>query len=151
MHASIPTLLLALGSALVPQVEAHGYVQGIRNNGKWHTGYAPWWLTDTSSYVPPKSAGWPSLNQDWGFVPPSNYSSPNITCGKHATPGSTFVTVAAGSDVDLLWTNWTTSHHGPVLTYMAKCPGDCTKVDKKKLKFFKIDAAGMISSGEAPG
>jgi len=30
--------------------------------------------------------------------------------------------VAAGSTVSLRWTLWPTSHSGPVITYMAKCP-----------------------------
>lgn len=149
MHASIPTLLFAFGSAFVPQVEAHGFVQGIRNNGKWYPGYQPWWVG--SPWPHDKSAGWPSANQDWGYVSPGNYSNMNIACGTAATPGETFITVASGSKVDLLWTGWPESHHGPVLTYMAKCPGDCTKMDKNNLNFFKIDAAGMTSSGEVPG
>jgi hypothetical protein len=35
--------------------------------------------------------------------------------------------VAAGSVVSLYWTLWPTSHSGPVLTYMAKCPNNNCK------------------------
>ena len=39
---------------------------------------------------------------------------------------------------------WPTSHHGPVIDYLARCPGtSCAGVDKTKLKFFKIDEMGV--------
>lgn len=75
----------------------------------------------------------------------------DITCHKQATPGNTYVPVTAGKSIDLQWNTWPDSHHGPVLTYLARCPGgDCTKVDKSKLNFFKIDEGGLIS-GSNPG
>ena len=149
MHATIPTLLLAATSALLPSTAAHGFVQEVRNNGKSYPGYQPWWVGSPWPHV--KSAGWAQANQDWGYVEPALYNTSAIACGKQSTPGETFITVAAGSKVDLLWTTWPEGHHGPVLTYLARCPGDCTRMDKRKLEFFKIQEKGMISSGVIPG
>ena len=82
---------------------------------------------------------------------PAEYSGFNIACGREATPGRTVIPVAAGSKVEMLWTAWPEGHKGPVLTYLARCPGDCTGMDKTKLEFFKIGEMGMLSSGQAPG
>ena len=143
-------LLLALATTLlVPTTTAHGIVSEIRTGGQSYPGWLPWWKD--SPWPHAKSAGWPQGNQDYGFVLPETYSTFDIACGKDATPGEAIIPVNAGDKVDLLWTEWPQSHHGPVVTYMAKCPGDCTKMDKTKLDFFKIDGLGMLSVGEAPG
>lgn len=81
---------------------------------------------------------------------PNAYATNNITCHKSATPGKAFVTVAAGDEVQLQWNPWPSSHHGPVINYLAACPGDRTVVDKTTLNFFKIEAGGLIS-GSNPG
>jgi len=153
MHSSptTTTLLLALSSTLLlpNPVNAHGFVQEVRNNGQSYPGSQPWWVGSPWPHV--ASAGWPQANQDWGYVEPALYNTSAIACGKQATPGQAIIPVAAGSQVELLWTAWPDSHHGPVLTYLAKCPGDCLHADKKSLEFFKIDAKGMTSSGVIPG
>lgn len=100
----------------------------------------------------PTQAGWYAKNQDNGFVAPSTYANGDITCHKEATPGNTVITVAAGSSIDLQWSTWPDSHHGPVIDYLARCNnGDCTKVNKADLNFFKIDAAGLTSDAAPPG
>lgn len=57
----------------------------------------------------------------------------------------------AGGTVELQWTPWPSSHHGPVIDYLASCDGDCKTVDKTKLEFFKIDGVGLIDDTTEPG
>ncbi|KAJ8522092.1 hypothetical protein ONZ45_g1308 [Pleurotus djamor] len=64
---------------------------------------------------------------DSGFI--SDVTSPDITCSignSKLPPGPITATVAAGQDVTMLWNTWPIGHYGPVLNYMAKCPGDCS-------------------------
>ena len=49
------------------------------------------------------------------------------------------------------WTPWPTSHHGPVLDYLAPVSGDFASIDKTQLQFFKIGAVGLINDNPAPG
>jgi hypothetical protein len=51
----------------------------------------------------------------------------------------------------LEWTAWPSSHHGPVIDYLASCNGACSTVDKTTLEFFKIDEAGLIDDTTSPG
>lgn len=59
--------------------------------------------------------------------------------------------MTAGDKIDLQWTAWPSSHHGPVLDYLARCSGECTSVDKSTLTFFKIDASGLTDDTTPPG
>lgn len=131
-------------------VTAHGFVQGIVTGHKWYPGAQPWWRVNPS--IPhAKSAGWSSLNQDLGFISPSEYNTAAIACHKSAKSTTTRIPAKAGDKVRLLWSEWPASHKGPVLTYMAKCPGDCSIVDPTTLDWFKIDQAGLINGNPAPG
>jgi len=131
-------------------VSAHGFVQGIVTGHKWYPGAQPWWRVNPS--IPhAKSAGWSSLNQDLGFISPSEYNTAAIACHKSAKSTTTRIPAKAGDKVRLLWSEWPASHKGPVLTYMAKCPGDCSIVDPTTLDWFKIDQAGLINGNPAPG
>jgi cellulase len=65
--------------------------------------------------VKPVVVGWTTVDGDNGFVAPDNYTNPNIICHKQATPGQTSATVKAGGTVELQWTAWPSSHHGPVI------------------------------------
>jgi hypothetical protein len=131
-------------------VTAHGFVQGIVTGHKWYPGAQPWWRVNPS--IPhAKTAGWSSLNQDLGFISPSEYNTAAIACHKSAKSTNTRIPVNAGDKVRLLWSDWPSSHKGPVLTYLAKCPGDCSIVDPTSLDWFKIDQAGLINGNPAPG
>ena len=131
-------------------VTAHGFVQGIVTNGKWYPGAQPWWRVNPQ--IPhAKSAGWSSLNQDLGFISPSEYGTADIACHKSAKSTNTRIPVKAGDKVKLLWSEWPQSHKGPVISYLAKCPGDCSIVNPTTLDWFKIDQAGLINGNPAPG
>ncbi|KAI9815770.1 MAG: hypothetical protein M1827_002166 [Pycnora praestabilis] len=140
-------LLGALSS--VARVAAHGVVTGIILNGRYVEGYQP----SFQHQNPPSTVvGW-SIPEDGnlGFVSPANYTSPDIICHVAATPAGTHATVAAGSTVELQWTIWPSSHHGPVIDYLANCNGECETVDKTTLGFFKIDGVGLIDDSTLPG
>lgn len=139
----------ALLGSLAASVAAHGHVQGIVAGGVWYEGYNP---SFQYSDPAPVVIGW-SDPEDLGngFIPPSNYSGPDIICHLGATPAGTSAKVAAGDVVELQWTAWPSSHHGPVLDYLAKCTGSCSDVEKTTLEFFKIDEVGLISDTDVPG
>ena len=136
-----------LGSAAL--VAGHGYVSGAVVDGTYHGGF----IVDTYNYETdyPDNIGWYEDATDLGFVDGSSYSDSDIICHKDGKPGAISASVKAGGDVELQWTDWPESHHGPVITYLANCNGDCSSVDKTKLEFFKIDAAGLIDDSNVPG
>ena len=136
---------LLLSSAAL--VAGHGYVSGAVVDGQYYGGY----IVTSYAYTdnPPDTIGWSTEATDLGFV--DDYSDPDIICSKSAKPAAISAEVGAGKDIELQWTDWPESHHGPVITYMANCNGDCSKVDKTSLEFFKIDQKGLIDGSEAPG
>lgn len=138
---------LLLSSAAL--VAGHGYVSGAVVDGQYYGGYIVTSYPYTDS--PPKTIGWSTDATDLGFVDSSSYSSPDIICHEDAKPGAISAEVAAGKEVELQWTEWPSSHHGPVITYMANCKGDCSEVDKTSLEFFKIDQKGLIDGSQQPG
>jgi cellulase len=59
-------------------------------------------------------------------------------------PGAKVAPVAAGGSIKLQWDTWPSSHHGPVIDYLARCAGDdCTSESAGDLSFFKIDEKGL--------
>ena len=140
---------VGLVGAFTTSVSAHGYVQGIVADGIWYQGYSA-----SLQYLDPQPVviGWSiPEDQESGYIDPANYSNPNIICHLDATPAGTSAKVAAGSIIELQWTPWPDSHHGPVLDYLAKCPGKCEDVDKTSLEFFKIDQVGLVDDTTPPG
>ncbi|KAJ5257918.1 hypothetical protein N7524_009474 [Penicillium chrysogenum] len=130
-------------------VAGHGYVSSIVADGKSYTGY----LVDKYAYMadPPDSVGWTTTATDLGFEDGTEYQDPNIICHRDGANAALSATVKAGSSIDLQWTTWPDSHHGPVITYLASCNGDCTTVDKTTLEFFKIEEEGLIDGANPPG
>ncbi|KAF2145955.1 lytic polysaccharide monooxygenase, partial [Aplosporella prunicola CBS 121167] len=139
----------ALFGAFAASAMAHGTVSGIVADGTYSQGYNPSMQYQSPA---PKVVGWSiPQDQDNGFVAPDAYADADIICHKGATNGQAVADVKAGGTVDFQWTTWPESHHGPVITYMANCGGDCTTADKKTLKWNKIDAKGLIDGSSAPG
>lgn len=92
------------------------------------------------------TVGWKITDPDLGFVEPNGYAGPNIICHKNAAPANQAATVKAGGTIEFQWTPWPSSHHGPILTYLANCNRPCEKVDKSQLKFNLIDAVGLYKN-----
>ncbi|KAK2781352.1 hypothetical protein FQN53_000630 [Emmonsiellopsis sp. PD_33] len=143
-----PAVLLG-ALASIALVDAHGHVTGILADGNYFGGY----LVDKYPYTgsPPAVAGWSTTATDNGFVDASGYSTGDIICHKNAKPGAAAAEIAAGGTIELHWTEWPESHHGPVLDYLANCNGDCSSVDKSALEFFKIQESGLNVGSSAPG
>ncbi|KAJ8066748.1 hypothetical protein OCU04_004138 [Sclerotinia nivalis] len=147
---SYSKIAVVAGAAFISGVAAHGRVQGITADGVWYEGYNPSFQYEQ---VAPVVAGWSDpADLSNGFISPDAYGTSDIICHLSATNAKGYVNVTAGTEVNLQWTTWPTSHHGPVLDYLAACTGnDCTTVDKTTLKFFKIDGVGLIDDTTIPG
>ena len=130
--------LVALGG-LASTAAAHGIVNAFVTDGKWQRSF---WTADVTKDDAPETAGWTAKNQDLGFVSVADYKTPDIICHKGATNAKKTASVSAGGTVEFQWSEWPTTHVGPVITYVANCGGDCTTVDKEELKFVKIEEEG---------
>lgn len=156
------SLFLALGLAL--RINAHGIVtQVMLGDIRWSLLYFPLTLPcllcnsypgfDTRDWQQSTkpTVGWNIKDvTDLGFVSPDQYGGPDIICHRNASPVTESVKVEAGGDIELQWTEWPESHHGPVINYLANCRGSCSEVDKTSLKFNKIDQAGLSSKSPIP-
>ncbi|KAF7915196.1 uncharacterized protein EAE98_011281 [Botrytis deweyae] len=147
---SFSKIAVVAGAAFISGVAAHGRVQGITADGVWYEGYNPSFQYEQ---VAPVVAGWSDpADSSNGFIAPDAYGTSDIICHLGATNAQGYVNVTAGSEVNLQWTVWPDSHHGPVIDYLAACTGgDCTTVDKTTLGFFKIDGVGLIDDSTVPG
>ncbi|TEY64675.1 hypothetical protein BOTCAL_0144g00110 [Botryotinia calthae] len=147
---SFSKIAVVASAAFISGVAAHGRVQGITADGVWYEGYNPSFQYDQ---VAPVVAGWSDpTDQSNGFIAPDAYGTSDIICHLAATNAQGYVNVTAGSEVNLQWTTWPDSHHGPVIDYLAACTGnDCKTVDKTTLEFFKIDGVGLIDDSTIPG
>ncbi|KAL0946013.1 hypothetical protein HGRIS_012290 [Hohenbuehelia grisea] len=116
--------LTIIASTLVSQVVAHGYVPQIKIGSQ----YIPGWNVNTDGYTTPQPIRVVRATKpDSGFI--SDPSSGDITCSignSKLPPGPITATVAAGQTVTMLWNSWPIGHFGPVLNYLAKCPGECS-------------------------
>ncbi|KAF3394432.1 Endoglucanase-4 [Penicillium rolfsii] len=138
--------LLVTSAALVA---GHGYVTSIDVDGTTYGGY----LIDTYYYEsdPPELIAWSTSATDDGYVAPTAYDDSSIICHRGSAPAALSAPIAPGGTVKLTWNTWPDDHHGPVITYMANCNGNCSDVDKTALEFFKIDAGGLIDDSTIPG
>ncbi|KAJ5082315.1 hypothetical protein N7532_011358 [Penicillium argentinense] len=146
MLLSKPASFLLTSAALVA---GHGYVTSIEVDGKAYGGY----LVDTYYYEsnPPDLIAWSTTATDDGYVSPADYAESDIICHRGSAPGALSAPVAPGGSVKMTWSTWPEDHHGPVISYLAKCDGDCADVDKTTLEFFKFDAGSLISDSSIPG
>ncbi|CBF83171.1 hypothetical protein AN9524.2 [Aspergillus nidulans FGSC A4] len=136
-------------ASLLAAVNAHGYVQNIVVNGVYYSG----WEINTYPYMtdPPVVAAWQIPNSNGPVDVSNGYTTEDIICNLNATNAAGYVEVAAGDKINLQWSAWPDTHHGPVISYLADCGDDCTTVDKTTLEFFKIDAVGLVDDSTVPG
>jgi hypothetical protein len=140
-HASLSA---ALVGALATSVLGHGMVTTFKTDGTSHQGFIlDYYYAKVNGQPVPDIAAWYAENLDSGFVAPNNYQTPDINCHKNASPGTLTATVAAGGTVQFNWPATWPHPHGPLLTYIAKCSGDCSTADKNSLKWVKIQESGI--------
>ena len=123
--------------ALASTAYAHGHVRSYTLNGQTVEGGVNGGLGRSPR---PNTAAWLANNLDNGFV--SDPTSNDIVCHKGGVPGSTSVTVAAGSTITMNWDTWPESHAGPVIDYLAPV-GDFAGISPTSLQFTKIAEAGL--------
>jgi hypothetical protein len=139
MHKSL--LLLAF-LANAASVFAHGHVDKFLVGTKTIQGFNP---SQTYAPTPLAVPGWTADILDNGFVGTDAINKPDIICHKNAKPGKTSIPIAAGDTITMIWDAWPQKHPGPVLNYIAECPGDCSTVDKAQLKFVKLTEDGLVN------
>ncbi|KAG8926397.1 Esterase/lipase/thioesterase [Tulasnella sp. 418] len=141
-------MLLTAGAlifaALTSQVAGHGYVPQIKIGNNYIAG----WDVNKDPYTNPAPVRVVRRTKsDSGFI--SNPTSGDITCSignSYLSTTPITATVAAGATVTFLWNTWPLGHYGPVINYMAKCPGSCTgwKGDSGK-PWFKISQEAFVN------
>jgi cellulase len=133
-------------ATLASTVSAHGHLQSIGTPGDVYAGFNNSILYSNTK---PDLIAWSDTVRDNGYV--SDYTSPDMICHAGAGNAKLAAPVNGGDTVTFNWDTWPTSHHGPVITYLAKCDGDCADADKTSLKWFKIDAVGLVSGDSNTG
>ncbi|KAH9939349.1 glycosyl hydrolase family 61-domain-containing protein [Epithele typhae] len=148
LHSSSPpaspamfafTALVALASAALPQVFAHGGVLSYKIGGTTYQGWAP--------YNSP--TGQTSIQRPWSsYNPIMDATDSTLACNDDGKSGALQLTATAvaGQPITAYWNQVWPHPYGPMLTYLAQCPGStCTGVDASTLSWFKIDQSGLIS------
>ncbi|KAL1956063.1 hypothetical protein VTO42DRAFT_7658 [Malbranchea cinnamomea] len=128
-------------------VSAHGYVSKAILDGKEYTGYLPY--EDPYHNPPPERI----FRKIAGNGPIEDLTSIDLQCGGWQNSGSapaplTAEPVTPGTVQKLQWTTWPDSHKGPIITYMARCPGDCSEYEPgTDAVWFKIAEDGKHDDG----
>ncbi|KAF5354661.1 hypothetical protein D9756_005332 [Leucocoprinus leucothites] len=135
------TTLAAIAAVALNQANlatSHGGVIGYKISNTYYKGFM--------AYNTP--VGQTSIQREWdSYDPITNPTDGSLACNKNgATLGSGQQTaaVSAGSQVTAYWNQWPHTI-GPVMVYMAKCPGACASASPSSLSWFKIDQGGLIS------
>ncbi|THH08042.1 hypothetical protein EW145_g2971 [Phellinidium pouzarii] len=128
-----------LSATAVTQVAAHGGVLSYAWSGQWYFGWQP--------YNSP--TGQTTLQRPWSsYNPITDATSSTLACNDDGTSGALQLTetVSAGTPITAYWNQVWPHPYGPMLTYLAQCPGStCTGVNANSLEWFKIDEAGLLS------
>jgi cellulase len=142
----------ALFAALVSPTSGHTAVEEIEVGGVTYPGFRG---PSIDAPLKKSSPAW-KTNQGWGWQPVmgDQIDGPDIIAHKDARPSPNTAEAPAGSNVTFRWHHegicgekeegWDCSHHGWTATYLAPCNGNCSKVDKTQLLFFKIDQVSLI-------
>ncbi|KAK7464159.1 Esterase/lipase/thioesterase [Stygiomarasmius scandens] len=134
------TTLLAIATlatlSLIPSAIAHGGVLSYNIDGEIYNGWAPYNSPDGQSTIQRPN-------------PILDATDPTLACnddGTSPTGQLTANSVLAGSKITAYWNNPWPHPYGPMLVYLAQCPGStCTGVNANDLSWFKIDESGLIS------
>jgi lytic cellulose monooxygenase (C1-hydroxylating) len=107
---------------------------------------------DTFSFMPYNSPnGQNTIQREWStFNPIEEPQNSAIICNKPGTPAQRSATVPAGSQIKAHWNQY--SHNvGPLIIWMAECPGSCKKWNAQNGRWFKIDEQGLLSGTVGKG
>ena len=142
----LSSLLSLLALSLPTLVSAHGYVEWALINGANQSGWNP----NVDPYLSPTPQR--IFRPVPGNGPVTDLSLIDVQCNGYAGGSPPFVTkpapisasVPAGSTISLEWTQWPDSHKGPLITYMAACPGgSCTNyMPGSAAVWFKVAQSG---------
>ncbi|KAJ6504503.1 glycosyl hydrolase family 61-domain-containing protein [Mycena vulgaris] len=125
--------------AALPSALAHGGVLSYLIGGTVYKGWTP--------YNTP--VGQTGIERPWAVYDPIlDPKSTQLACNDDGTSGALQLTatVKAGSPITAYWNQVWPHAYGPMLTYLAQCPGTtCTGVNANTLKWFKIDQSGLIN------
>lgn len=126
--------------SLLAYTAAHGFVSDISVGDNWYVGSNP--FQDAWKQPSPERVVWSFF--DGGNGPVADLTTKNIVCNTNAQAAKLYIdSVEAGSQVTFYWTSWPSGHLGPIMTYLAKCNGDCRDNDPSSLSYFKIDEKGL--------
>ncbi|KFY36120.1 hypothetical protein V494_05302 [Pseudogymnoascus sp. VKM F-4513 (FW-928)] len=154
MKSQVIASLVALAST----VAAHGGVCHYAVDGTEYNGTL-WHLWDLENNPIPDPPQVPSIQRRWDFNPVFDVTSGNMTCNWDgaSTASSLHAPIRAGNNITAYWDNympdvfpnvWPHSI-GPVLAYMAACPGDsCEGFDGSGDVWFKIGQVGLSPEAE---
>ncbi|KAJ1303725.1 hypothetical protein OPQ81_008149 [Rhizoctonia solani] len=132
-------------------VLAHGYVQQLKIGNEYVQAWNPY--KDPQQKVTRITRAF----KDNGPIPDGEFTTSAITCnvGKTAdtqnVPVNATAIVPAGTTVQFLWTDWQSDHPGPIMTYLARCPGSCStfKADSGNI-WVKIQEDGYDATKTPP-
>ncbi|KAI1258632.1 glycoside hydrolase family 61 protein [Xylariaceae sp. FL1019] len=141
-------IVVATALGFVALALGHGNVQSFNTDGKSNQGFLlDYYYQKVNTGAFPDIAAWYAEDLDSGFVAPNAYGTVDINCHKNAAPGVLTASVTAGGSIEF---DWGTSNgalwphpYGPIITYVAACNGECSKVDKATLQWVKIEASGI--------
>lgn len=134
----------AVLATCVDMALGHGMVTTFKTDGVQNQGFIlDYYYNKVNKQKVPDIAAWYAENLDSGFVAPNEYGSAHINCHKNASPGTLTASVSAGGTVQFQWPATWPHPYGPMLTYVAKCSGSCTKADKTQLRWVKIEESGI--------
>ncbi|KAF2421094.1 glycoside hydrolase, partial [Tothia fuscella] len=131
---------LALAASLATLATAHGHLKEWIIDGTTYPAFDP--LYDhgpTFTDIKRIEYGFPKLKNDLGpgVNPVADVNKDSITCRwKPLEDPKIMAEARAGATMAFKWTDWFSSHKGPVLTYMGLLPPSAKVED---VDFFKID------------
>lgn len=138
MKLSISVLVLG-GLSLVA---GHGGVLEYKFGSSWYFGWKPY---------NPAAYQTPNIQREWDtYNPIQDPTVSYLPCNTAGTPGALTASVAAGTKVTAYWNVW--PHViGPVIVWMAACPGSCNTTSPSGSAWFKIDQSGLLSGTLSKG
>ncbi|KAF3929724.1 Endoglucanase-4 [Arthrobotrys entomopaga] len=126
-----------------PCVMAHGFIYEYLIGGKSYAGFN---VYNAAKYSGKTAYSW--------TIPPGgrNLDGPTLlregpdalVCKPGAKMAPQSALAAAGSKITFRWNQWPPTHRGPIITWLGDCRGDCSTVNPARLKYFKIDQAGLV-------